>query len=154
MRRYRRWRRFAMPTLFCLVLLCSKTASAQQVGTGDGTGAAAARPHTIQVWEAGGGGGVLTLKGHSNGIVSAAFAPRGDWVVTGSGDRTARVWDAGTGALLMSIERTGFNSCYAAVSPDGSRILTSNHGYVKIWDAKTGRELLDLTQRVGLLQYW
>ena len=87
---------------------------------------------------------MLTLKGHSNGVVSVVFFPGIERVITGSADCTARVWDARTGGQLYEIGNTGFNGCYASVSPDGSRILTTNHPYVKLWDARTGDELVTL----------
>jgi WD40 repeat protein len=35
----------------------------------------------------------IELKGHTHGIVSAAFSPDGKKVITGSQDHTARIWD-------------------------------------------------------------
>ena len=36
---------------------------------------------------------VLTLKGHTDVIMSVAFSPDGNRIVSGSGDRTVKVWD-------------------------------------------------------------
>lgn len=137
-------------SLVGIVMLDSKTASAQQVIEVDGTRDAPDRSQPPRVWDAKTSVDVLTLKGHSNGVVSATFCQDGERVVTGGADCTARVWDTKTGAQLVKIDKTGFNGCYASVNPDGSRILTTNYGYVKLWDAKTGNELLDLTRQVGL----
>jgi hypothetical protein len=46
------------------------------------------------VWEAVSGRPLLTLKGHSAGIKSAAFSPDGERIVTGGDDQTAKVWHA------------------------------------------------------------
>lgn len=153
MRRNKPLLRVVIPSLAWIVLVSSKISSAQ-VTEVDTTRDAPDRSKTTRVWNAKNSGDVLALKGHTNGIVSAAFGPRGDQVVTGSGDCTARVWDAATGARLLTIAGTGFNGCYATVSQDGSRIVTSNHWIVKTWDAKTGKELLDFTPMLGLKQYW
>jgi tetratricopeptide (TPR) repeat protein len=50
--------------------------------------------HTAKVWEAATGRELLTLKGHSSGVTSAAFSPDGQRIVTGGRDKTARVWQA------------------------------------------------------------
>jgi WD40 repeat protein len=97
---------------------------------------------------------VVVLKGHTSGVHTVAYCENGEKLVTGSADGTARIWDAISGRELIKIEKTGYNGCYAAVSSDGSRILTTNIPYVKLWDAKTGRPLLDLTGRVGLESHW
>jgi WD40 repeat protein len=47
-----------------------------------------------KVWDAKSGGEVLTLKGHTNVVRSAAFSLDGTRVVTASDDQTAKVWDA------------------------------------------------------------
>ena len=135
-----------IPSLVFTVMLHSKTASAQQVVGADAARDASDRPQAARVWDANTSGTVLTLKGHTNGVVSAAFYQGGERVLTGGADCTARVWDTKTGAQLNKIGNTGFNRCYASISSDGSRILTTNTPYVKLWDAKTGNELLDLTR--------
>ena len=63
---------------------------------------------------------------HEEGVISAAFSPDGQRVVTASWDKTARLWDAATGkaiGLPMQHER-GLTS--AAFSPDGQRVVTAS----------------------------
>ena len=58
---------------------------------------------------------LLTFKGHSDWVFSAAFSPDGQRIVTGSGDDTIKVWEAATGeqvAKWQEEERTA-----AAVEP-------------------------------------
>ena len=52
---------------------------------------------TARVWNAATGIEIMTLKGHSDTVASAAFSPDGTRIVTGSTDSTARIWDAATG---------------------------------------------------------
>jgi len=60
-------------------------------GRGDGT---------VKVWELSDDKEVLTLKGHTNRVFTAAFSPDGHRVVTGSLDRTARIWEVESGREL------------------------------------------------------
>src|SRR5678809_1117981 len=60
-------------------------------GSGDGT---------VKVWEISDDKEVLTLKGHTSRVFSAAFSPDGQRVVTGSLDETARIWDVQSGREL------------------------------------------------------
>lgn len=143
-----------IPSLVCMAIFSSKTAAAQQGIQADAARDGTDRSDPARVWDASTSGSVLTLKGHSNGVVSVAFCQGSERVVSGGADCTARVWDARTGTQLLKIDKTGFNRCYASVCSDGSRILTTNIPYVKLWDAKTGNEVLDLTRPVGLESCW
>src|SRR5262249_30981063 len=49
-------------------------------------------------------GGIFTLYGHTNGVLSVAFSPDGTRIVTGSNDKTAKVWDARTGTPLLELK--------------------------------------------------
>jgi WD40 repeat protein len=48
--------------------------------------------HTARLWDAASGKELVTLEGHTDTVLSAAFSPDGTRVVTASWDRTARTW--------------------------------------------------------------
>ena len=45
-----------------------------------------------------------TLEGHSDSVVSVAFSPDGQKIVSGSWDQTVRIWDTATGSLQQTLE--------------------------------------------------
>ena len=49
---------------------------------------------TAKLWDAASGEELLTLKGHSDSVLSVAFSPDGQRIVTGSRDHTIKVWEA------------------------------------------------------------
>src|SRR5262249_34381953 len=54
-------------------------------------------PWLLAADEAAPPGVVATLKGHTEALYAVAFTPDGQYVVTGSFDKTLKVWDAATG---------------------------------------------------------
>ena len=79
---------------------------------------------------------LLTLKGHSRGIMGVAFSPDGRRIVTGSADTTAKVWEAASGQELLTLKgQSGFIRS-VAFSPDGQGIFTgSDDQTVRVWEA-------------------
>jgi hypothetical protein len=67
----------------------------------------------------------MTLS-HTDTVLSAAYSPDGQQIVTASADRSARVWQASSGALLLTL--TGHSDWVrsAAYSPDGQQIVTAS----------------------------
>jgi WD40 repeat protein/serine/threonine protein kinase len=88
------------------------------------------------------------LTATSGRMWSATFSPDGKRIVT-TDDRSARVWDAETHQLLFTLvhDNTVFDASY---SPDGTRIITgSADGFVKIWNAGSGKLEGSLTEGEG-----
>lgn len=122
---------------------------------------------TVKVWDLTSGQELQTLREDQGFITSVAISPDGKWLATGSEDGKARIWDWAAGRELfilgnaeLSTEKQVFIND-VAFSPDGKflatagdkgnvrsgasgRVLTNAHGSVKIWNAGTGRELLNL----------
>ena len=95
-----------------------------------------------RIWDAQSGKVILTLVGHSAGVVSVRFSADGSRIVTASRDKTARIWDAKTGQVLITLSGHTAELWSAAFSPDGHRVVTaSNDGTARIWDAQTGKTL-------------
>ncbi|EXK78038.1 hypothetical protein FOQG_17268 [Fusarium oxysporum f. sp. raphani 54005] len=80
---------------------------------------------------------VQTLEGHDGWVLSVAFSADGQWLASGSLDKTVKIWDAATGACTL--EGHGESVWSVAFSADGQRLASgSNDETVKIWDAATG----------------
>jgi WD40 repeat protein/predicted Ser/Thr protein kinase len=76
-----------------------------------------------------------------------SFSPDGNRVLSGSRKPGGliRVWDRWTGEELMTLRGSeGDTVARAEFSPDGSRILMSQIGKCVIWNANTGKKLMDL----------
>jgi len=102
------------------------------------------------IWDAETGQKLLPLKGHVNGFGGVAWAPNGQFLVTGCVDWTATVWDALTGKERHTLRGHHGQVMHIAVSPDSRRIFTGGFdNTTRVWDATTGDELLTLKQ--GLL---
>jgi hypothetical protein len=82
------------------------------------------------------------LKGHTDGVLSAAFSPDGQRVVTASRDNTARLWDAKSGTEIAVLKGHTKSVPSAAFSPDGKHVVTaSNDNTARLWDAESGTEI-------------
>ena len=87
----------------------------------------------------------LTLKGHDDRVFSAAYSPDGQWIATGSWDKTAKVWESKTGQETLTLTGHEGQIRSAAYSPDGQWIATgSRDKTAKVWNSKTGQELMTL----------
>jgi WD40 repeat protein len=72
------------------------------------------------------------------------FSPDGRKLVAGNGP-IVEVWDLDTGSKLFDLKGHASNISWARFSADGQRIFTSSvDDSTRVWDARTGRELLAL----------
>ncbi len=105
--------------------------------------ASASGDHTVRVWDAVGGGHVLTFRGHASDVACLSWSPDGKYIVSGSIDGKILVWDATSGNRIYTYEGHSDAVFDVAWSPDGSRIASaSNDGSVQVWDAFTGTHVI------------
>ncbi len=115
--------------------------------------------NTVRVWDAKTRTELFTLNGHTGSVTGVSFSPDGTRIVT-SGDETAKVWELPAGKpeggakpvpelfTLKGHTRTVRNAMF---SSDGTRIVTASHDRTaKVWDAKTGTELLTIDGQADL----
>jgi eukaryotic-like serine/threonine-protein kinase len=96
------------------------------------------------VWNLSAARVLYSLPDHGMQTVGVAFSPDGSRLATASWDSTARIVDATNGNELHHLGgHTGY--VYgAAFSPDGRRLATCGTT-IKLWDVRTGQEVLELS---------
>jgi hypothetical protein len=96
----------------------------------------------VKLWDARTGQETLTLKGHTNAVMSVAFSPDGARLATGSNDYTVKLWDARTGQETLSLKGHTGSVTSVAFSPDGARLMSRDAaGKVLVWEIPSGRRL-------------
>ena len=82
---------------------------------------------------------VISLRGHTDDIISLACDVKRNRVMTGSLDKTGRIWDAHTGKLLHTLNDDA--PIYAlAFNFDGTLACTGSYVFeIRVWDTQTGQ---------------
>jgi WD40 repeat protein len=116
--------------------------------------AGACKDGAVKLWDARTNQELLTLGGHPGSLRGIVFSPDGTRLAGGSYDRTVRVWDTRTGQELLTLQVRAGPVNSLAFSPDGARLASGSgvppglpgksSGELKVWDARTGQELLAL----------
>ena len=86
------------------------------------------------------------LTGHSNWVWSVAFSPDGNYLTSGSEDRTMRLWDLSSGQCLKRLQGSSNWVWSVAYRPEG-KTLASGQGdrLVHLWDTDSESPLENLS---------
>ncbi|MGH1395625.1 MAG: protein kinase domain-containing protein, partial [Trichormus sp.] len=87
-----------------------------------------------------------TLSGHSDSVRSLAISSDGQFLASGSWDKTIKLWDVSTGKEIRTL--TGHSDAVISIviSSHGQFLATgSKDKTIKLWDAATGKEICTLT---------
>jgi eukaryotic-like serine/threonine-protein kinase len=99
------------------------------------------KDRTARILDAQTGCEVVTLRGHTNEVRTAAFSPDGRMVVTGADDRLVKFWDPASGLDFATLKSHTSEVFSLAFSSDGKKLATSDTGNnTKIWNVAQAME--------------
>ena len=99
---------------------------------------------TIRLWEMGNGTQVKGWGGHGGGVSSIRFAKDGRLVSTGRDNQT-KMWDQ-NGGQQRAFEGFSDQSTEAVFTHDDAAVIAGDYrGEVRVWDAKDGKRLGNLS---------
>lgn len=91
------------------------------------------------------GGIAETLSGPESLVGDMAFSPDDERMVVSAGDPDSYIFTVRDGSCVVA-QGSGSGTQSVRFSPDGTRVLTGCYdGSVRLWDARTGRQVLVLT---------
>jgi WD40 repeat protein/serine/threonine protein kinase len=113
----------------------------------------ACRDRELKVWETETGAVEFRYEAPESYPHTLAFSPDSRRLALGRGDGVLVILDAQNGQLLETL--TGHKGSVDAVaySPDGQRLVSRSKDGIRIWDVKSGKDLLNLSQDTGALAF-
>jgi WD40 repeat protein/tRNA A-37 threonylcarbamoyl transferase component Bud32 len=94
---------------------------------------------SIRLWETATGTLQRTLQGHSRGVKAIAVSRDGQYLISGSFDRTARLWKLATGESVGAPLQHQALVRHVAFSPDGHSVYTGSYdNTARRWHVPTG----------------
>ncbi len=101
---------------------------------------------SVKVWDAATGQELLTLRGHTDAVLSVCFSPDGRRLASASGEVNrpgeVKVWDAATGQDLLTLQGHTNRVTGVRFSPDSSRLVSRDQrGNQITWDLATSRPI-------------
>lgn len=80
------------------------------------------------------------LTGHEGWVQSVAVSPDGQWVASGSDDKTVKIWDLGTGECRATLNLHQDQVYSVAITADGKHVLSgSGDRSVRVWNTEDWR---------------
>ena len=144
-----------------LLTLKGHTDSVMQVVFAEETSmvSTASQDGTVKLWDANTGANTSTIRVHDASEVltflEIAVSPNSDRIVTWSGEIAVvplvQVWNAHTGEELFRLEGHSKYLHSLFFSADGTRIVSASaDGTARIWSAKDGSEILQVSHGAGI----
>lgn len=100
------------------------------------------KEHVIRLIDVQSGEETMSIAAHKDHISSVAFSVDGSKLASGSRDKSLKLWDCKTGDLLFSKQLQHAVLC-VTTSQDGRLAASFEFGTIGIWDALSGKTLLD-----------
>lgn len=92
-----------------------------------------------------------TLKGHTDAIAALVFTANGEYLVSGSYDRTIKIWHLPTGEVRELGQHLG-QIHTLAIAPDGQTLASASIDGLKLWNLRSGQLLQTISDNVNAVQ--
>ena len=93
-----------------------------------------------------------TIEGHNDYVLGVAFSPDGQYLASGSRDRTVKLWHVESGECTRTMEGHSKWVSSVAFSPDGQYLASgSQDNTVKLWSTPDRERSLQTMERVYAL---
>jgi WD40 repeat protein len=100
---------------------------------------AAGAEGSIRIIDLAGGQTLSTLTGHSGPVLCLAWSSDGNWIASGSADRSIRIWEA-SGKLVRSLNNHAGAVQAVIFAPDGQTLFSaSSDATIRVWLPGIGR---------------
>ncbi|MDJ1175967.1 CHAT domain-containing protein [Roseofilum capinflatum] len=78
------------------------------------------------------------VAGHSDDVMCVKFSPNGEFIISGSIDKTIKVWEVQTGQIIHTLSSSHDNALLA-INTDGRTVASMCDNKIDIWDLHTGK---------------
>ncbi len=99
----------------------------------DGRAVACGSKQRLAIWDLEQGQVAGTFDGHSLPVMAVGFSPNGQWLLSGSLDKSARLWSVVTRRQVRVFEGHQRGVLAVAVSPDGRCAATAGGPAIHLW---------------------
>jgi WD40 repeat protein len=103
-----------------------------------------AQCHVIRLYDFATGELKALLRGHSNAVVSLAFSPDSNELISGSADSSAIIWDVERGKPRQQLQGRADHIWAVAFTPDGARAVTASYATLRLWRVADGMLLREM----------
>jgi WD40 repeat protein len=110
----------------------------------DGAHLAVGDGDVVRLVDASSGDSRLTFTGHTAEVLAVTYSSDGSRLASADADGMVRIWDAHNGAALLGWSAHDGAITGVAFSSDDGKLATVAWHSARIWDARTGGQLLEL----------